>query len=67
MFEYIPDNYDRWEQHQHEQDQRFERLPECEYCGEKIQDDHFYEINDEILCERCLNEHCRKDTADYVG
>ena len=35
----IPDNYDRWEQHQAEQDIAEENLPECSECGEKIRDD----------------------------
>ena len=43
-----------------------EKLPECDYCGSKIQDEFLYCINDEIICEDCLNDHFRKDVDDYV-
>ena len=41
-------------------------LPMCEYCGSRIQDEHYYEI-DGILCEGCLNENFRKSTVEYMG
>ena len=41
-------------------------LPECEWCGRRIQDEHYYEI-DGILCDDCLNEHFRKSTVEYMG
>lgn len=50
-----------------EQEEELEKLPKCECCGEPIQDDFYYEINDEVICESCLNGHCRKDVDDYVG
>ena len=37
----------------------------CE-CGEKIQDDHCFEINGEYVCERCLIDNHRKYTEDLV-
>lgn len=62
----IPDNYDLWEAHEAEQEKLLEKLPECESCGELIQDDFYYEINDSIICEHCLNEHFRKRTEDFI-
>lgn len=56
-------DFDRWEA---EREAELERLPECTYCGDKIQDDYLYEINDELICERCLRENFRKETNDYV-
>lgn len=44
-----------------EQERRFEELPECDYCGERITDDYYWYINGEILCEECLNSNFRKD------
>ena len=56
----IPDNYDRWEQHQAEQDRAEENLPECSECGNPIQDDFCFEYNDEPICDDCmLSNHCK--------
>lgn len=43
-----------------------DRLPVCAYCGEPIQDDFCYAINDEPVCEECLKEHFRKHTDDFI-
>ena len=51
--------------HDELQSRRLERLPVCEYCGEPIHDEHFYEINDEFICEECLKNNFRKNTEDY--
>ena len=50
-----------------EQERQLERLPECSYCGEKIQKEFLYCINDEVICEDCLNDHFRKSVDDYIG
>lgn len=51
--------------HDAEQCRRLEQLPVCEYCGEPIQDEYLYEINDEFICEECLKNNFRKNTEDY--
>lgn len=61
----IPDNYDRWKQHEAEQQAELDKLPKCEHCGEPIQSDYYYEIGNECLCEDCLNDNFRKDVEDY--
>lgn len=61
----VPDNYDRWKQQYAEQEAQLEKLPLCEYCGERIQDDYYFEINNECICEDCLNDNFRKDIEDY--
>lgn len=48
-----------------EQADMMERLPECAYCGEKVQDDHYYLINDEVVCPDCLDSYFRKEVDDY--
>lgn len=63
----MKDNYDLWEEHDREQEARLERLPKCKYCGQPIQDDHYFEIDDEIYCEEHMIELFRKDTNDYCG
>ena len=57
-------DFDRWDA---EQQRALEKLPECCECGEPIQDDFCYEINDMIICEECLNDNYRKVTTDLMG
>lgn len=52
--------------HDAELERKLERLPECDYCGEAITDDYYFEINDDVICEGCLNGHYRKAVEDYV-
>lgn len=52
--------------HDLEQQRMLEQLPVCGYCNEEIQDDYYFEINEEPVCEECLNEFFRKAVEDYV-
>ena len=51
---YIPDNYDAYEGHQAEQDAWLEKRPVCSICGEHIQDEECYLVNDEHICIDCM-------------
>ena len=62
----IKDAYDLWEEHQAALDKALERLPRCAECDEYIQDDYFFEINDEPVCGECLIANHRKAVDDYV-
>lgn len=59
----IPDNYDLWEAHERDQEKRLARLPKCDYCGEPVQDDFYYEINGDVICEHCLDQFFKKEVA----
>ncbi len=61
------DNYDRFVQHEAEQEKWLASLPICSECGEHIQDEYCYEINGELICPDCLKENHRKFTDDYVN
>ena len=50
-----------FDRYMREQEKRLERLPKCDYCGEPIQDEFYYEINGENICHDCLDDHFRKD------
>ena len=50
----MPDNYELFKQHEDNQQTKLDRLPTCTNCGEYIQDDYYYEINEEYLCEECM-------------
>lgn len=56
-------DFDRWDM---EQARREARLPVCDCCGEIINDDFYWEIDDEILCADCMNERYRHYTDDYA-
>lgn len=49
-----------------EQTEQLERLPVCADCGEPVQDDHYYLINDEVICPDCLESGYRKDIDEYI-
>ena len=63
---YIPDNYDLFVAHDAEQERMLAKLPICSECGEPIQSDECYEINDELVCPQCLEENHRKWVDDYI-
>ena len=60
------DNYSLWQRHDSEQEEALEKLPCCDYCGDTIQDDHYFDINGDIVCEDCLKREFRKRTEDYI-
>ena len=60
------DNYERWVIHDQEQQEQLKKLPRCYECGERIQDDHCYEVNGEYICEHCMEENHRKWVEDIV-
>lgn len=55
-----------FEKYDAEQQKELEKLPVCSHCDEPIQDEHYYEINDEVVCEECLEQNFRKSVDDYV-
>lgn len=63
----IPDNFDMWEAYERGREKRLASLPICADCGEPIQEDHFYLINDEAICPTCLEAGYRKEVDDYVS
>jgi len=42
------------------------KLPKCYECGEPIQDDECYEINNELICPECLDNNHKKITENYI-
>jgi hypothetical protein len=61
-------DYDR---HQDEIDEWMNSLPKCAYCGEPIQDEQCYLINEELIHIDCAHEYlhddCRVNIDDYMG
>ena len=62
----MPDNYSLWAARDRAQEKARERLPVCGKCRERIDEDNYFDIGGEILCEDCLIEKYRKNTEDYI-
>ena len=60
------DPLDDFDRHDREQAKELEKLPACEICGEAIQGEYLYLINDEFICPDCLDRDFKKRTDDYV-
>ena len=57
-----------WEMESRRTDQaeaELDKLPTCEHCREKIQDEHLIDIDDFLYHEECFLGLYRKDTEDY--
>ncbi len=66
MSEYIPDYTDLHDEYERDHESRLAKFPKCDYCGEPITDEHFYNIDGTFICETCLNDEFRKNTEDYM-
>ena len=40
-----------------------EQVPVCSYCGKPVAEDYYYEINDEVICAECLQQHFRREVV----
>ena len=43
------------------------KLPQCEDCGEPINDDLYYEVDGEFLCEKCMHDRYARSTEDWLS
>lgn len=66
MSEYIPDYTDLHAEYEREQERSLRKYPKCDYCGERITDDYFYNIDGTYFHEECLKEEYREETEDYM-
>ena len=58
---YIPDNFSQFEAHERRKEQQLEELPECELCGEPIQQETAVRLCGTWFCDGCLEDN-RVDT-----
>ena len=54
-----------FEMHDRKQEERLERLPLCEECKKRIDEDYYFDIHGEILHEKCAIRRYRRITPDY--
>jgi hypothetical protein len=60
------DDFDRLDRRQAEYEAR---LPVCEdkKCHKRIDEDFYFEIDNEILCEECMKNRYQRSTEDFVN
>ena len=46
--------------------EREAKLPQCEKCGRHIDDDTYFEVDGEILCEGCMHDLYARSTEDWL-
>lgn len=63
---YSDDPVADFHRHDAQQQSQLDKLPRCSECDEPIQDDFFYEFNDELICDECMHDNHRKAVEDYV-
>jgi len=61
--EYVPDNYDAFVEHDAEQQGWLATLPKCVECGDPIQDEVYYEIDNRCWCPSCMDDHRRMNNV----
>lgn len=54
---YVPDPLDYWLEHDQQREEALKKLPVCECCGEPIQEEYCYVINNDYICESCMEEN----------
>ena len=47
--------------------QREAKLPVCDKCGKPINDDIYFDIDGEVLCEECLRDLYERNTEDWLN
>lgn len=63
---YTDDPIADFRRHNAEQQKMLDRLPRCSECDEPIQDEFCYEINGELICDKCMYENHRKYVIDFM-
>lgn len=63
----MEDNFALWQQHERDMEASLARRPQCECCGQYIQDDYTWEIDGELLCPECAADKFRRATEDLMG
>ena len=50
-------SFNWWER---EKEKELERRPVCEWCGQPIQDEYMYQIDNEDVCQACVDDWLRQ-------
>lgn len=63
----MEDNFALWQQHERDMEASLTRRPQCECCGQYIQDDYTWEIDGALFCPKCAADKFRRETEDLMG
>lgn len=64
---YTDDPIRDFERYDSRREKTLENRPVCCECGERVQAEYYFDINDEVICPACLFDNHRKDVEDYAG
>ena len=59
------DPYEDFRRRESEQERWLNNLPVCDECNRPIQDEHYFEFEERIICEECLEFNHKKRTEDF--
>ena len=62
----LPDYNDMFDMYDRERQAELDKLPNCDYCNQPIQDEHLYDFDGDLVCEECLKDYFRKNVEDYM-
>lgn len=60
----IPDNYDQWESHDRKQADWLNSLPECDICGQPIQQEMAFHKDGFWICHECYEGNQKEVMED---
>lgn len=63
---YTDDPVTDFARYDEEKEAMLSALPVCSECEEHIQDDQCFVVNDEVICEGCMDKHYKKWTEDLM-
>lgn len=59
----VKDNYEAWESYEANLERALAKLPVCDNCERPIQDEYYYYINGENICEECLRNNYKREVV----
>lgn len=63
MFRYTDDPVADHEAYEAELARLEKEVPVCDYCNRPVAEDFYYEINDEVICAECMEQHFRREVV----
>ena len=60
----MADPYDDFLAHEAMAEKWLERLPVCDICGEPIQDEYYYIVGGDRICEHCMESEFRFENEE---
>lgn len=65
MSDYIPDYTDLFNEYEARREDKIEKFPKCDCCGERIVTKKFFNIEGTYICKVCIEDY-EVETEDYI-